>query len=308
MTEDAASGGEPLRRFFNDITPLVYDLQFAPDYPDVALWVDLCREWGGPVLEIGCGTGRVTIPLARAGLDVVGIDLAEPMLAAARQRVADEPMLVRKRIRLLRGDMCDFRTEVACASAVIPASTFSVLLTREDQESTLSSIHACLRREGHLAFDVRLFGDWIESGRLPPVRCESPDGRLDFTEERSFDFDRSTRVMRATVTYTFRAPAHLGSVTEIVEGLVLSQADVEDVLRSTGFVVAAVWGDYDRTPLQPESDRMIFIARKAQPWPRPQCFGTHVPHSRGRGGSSRNGGLRARAPGAFAARASGSRL
>jgi SAM-dependent methyltransferase len=263
MTEDTASRGEPLRRFFNDITPLVYDLQFAPDYPDVAFWIDLCREWGGPVLEIGCGTGRVTIPLACAGLDVVGIDLAEPMLEVARQRVEDEPMPARKRVRLMHGDMCDFRMDIAFACAIIPASTFAVLLTREDQESTLSGIHACLRQEGRLAFDVRRFDDWIESGRLPPVRCASPDGRVDFTEERSFEFDRSTRVMKAALSYTFHAPEHLGSVTETTEGLVLSRAGVEEVLAGTGFVLEAVWGDYDKTPLQPESERMIFVARKA---------------------------------------------
>ncbi len=110
---------------------------------------------------------------------------------------------------------------------------------------------------------MRIFDEWIESHRLPPARRASPDGRVDFTEERSFEFDRSTRVMKATITYTFHAPEHLGSVTETTEGLVLSQADVEGVLASTGFVVTVVWGDYDRTPLQPASDRMIFVARRA---------------------------------------------
>ena len=54
-------------------------------------------------------------------------------------------------------------------------------------------------------------------------------------------------------------------MTETTEGLVLSQADVEAVLASSGFVVEAVWGEYDRAPLQPESERMIFVARKAEP-------------------------------------------
>jgi SAM-dependent methyltransferase len=262
MTGDTAGKGRPLRRFFNDITPLVYDLQFRPDYPDLAFWAELCGEWGGPVLELGCGTGRVSIPLARAGLEVVGVDLAEPMLAVARRRLEAEPMPVRRRVRLLRADMRDFRADTTFACAIIPASTFSVLLTREDQEKTLGNTHACLREEGHLGFDVRIFDEWIQSGRLPPVRQTSPDGRIDFTEERSFEFDRSTRVMRATITYRFHAPEHLGSVTETTEGLVLSQADVEEVLARTGFTVETVWGEYDRTPVEPGSDRMIFVARR----------------------------------------------
>ena len=264
MTEDTASRGESLRRFFNDITPLVYDLQFAADAPDVAFWVEQCRAWGGPVLELGCGTGRVSIPLARDGFEVVGVDWAEPMLAVARRRLKAEPMPVRRRVRLLPADMRDFRADTTFACAIIPASTFSILLTREEQEKTLGNIHACLREEGRLGFDVRIFDEWIQSGRLPPTRSVSPDGGLDFTEERSFEFDESTRVMRATSTYTFHAPKHLGSVTETTGGLVLSRAEVEDVLASARFVVEAVWEDYDRTPLQPESDRMIFVAGRRQ--------------------------------------------
>lgn len=190
--------------------------------------------------------------------------MAEPMLAVARRRLGAECIEVRRRVRLVRADMRDFRADTTFASAIVPASTFAVLLTREEQERTLGNIHACLRREGRLAFDVRIFDDWIQSGRLPPARRASRDGRVDFTEERSFEFDPSTQVSRATITYTFHAPEHLGSVTETIEGLVLSRAEVEDVLASTGFVVTAVWGDYDRTPLQPESDRMIFVARKGQ--------------------------------------------
>jgi SAM-dependent methyltransferase len=263
MTEDTASQGEPLRRFFNDITPLVYDLQFRPDYPDLAFWAELCGEWGGPVLELGCGTGRISIPLARAGLEVVGVDLAEPMLVVARRRLEAEAEPVRERVRLLNADMRDFRADTTFACAIIPASTFSVLLTREEQEKTLRNIHACLREDGRLGFDVRDFDEWTQCGRFPPVRQTSPDGRIDVTEERSFEFDGSTRVMRATIIYTFHAPEHLGSVIETTEGIVLSRADVEAVLASSGFVVEAVWGEYDRAPLRPESERMIFVARKA---------------------------------------------
>ncbi len=262
MTGEMPSPRGSLRRFFNDITPLVYDLQFAPDAPDVPFWVEQCREWGGPVLELGCGTGRVSIPLARDGFEVVGVDLAEPMLAVARRRLEAEPMPGPGRVRLLRADMRDFRVDTTFACAVIPASTFSVLLTREEQETTLGNIQGCLREEGRLGLDIRIFGDWIEPGRLPAVRNASPDGAVDFTEERSFEFDPSTRVMTATITYTFHAPAHLGSVTEVTEGLVSSREDVEDVLASAGFVVDAIWGDYDRSPLQAGSPRMIFAARR----------------------------------------------
>jgi SAM-dependent methyltransferase len=257
-----SEAGNPLERFFNEITPLVYDLQFRPDAPDVAFWVDWCREVGGPVLELGCGNGRVTIPLARAGLNVVGIDLSEPMLKVARQRLAAEPREVRERVRLRREDMRDFRAGVTFACAIIPASTFAVLLTRPDQERTLASLRAGLAENGGLAFDLRVFDDWIESRQLPPLRRASANGSVDFTEERRFEFDPCSRIITSISTYTFHAPAHLGCAVEHQQGLALSRAEVEEILGGAGFAVETVWGDYDRQPHAAGDAKMIFVARR----------------------------------------------
>jgi SAM-dependent methyltransferase len=252
----------PCERFSTDITPLVYDLQFPADAPDGRFWADWCRGVGGSVLELGCGNGRIAIPLARAGLEVVGLDLSPPMLAAARKRLAAEPPEVRRRVRLIRADMREFHLPRQVACAIIPASTFSVLLTARDQARTLANVRTSLREEGRLAFDVRLFDDWLSVSREPPRRCTSADGALDFTEERRFDYDPSTRVLTSTITYKFRRPRSLGRFTEQVRGLALSQPEVEAVLDRTGFHVEHIWGGYDRSPVQPDGQRMIFVARR----------------------------------------------
>ena len=68
----------------------LYD-HIAPyrDRPDMAFWVEAARESGGPVLEIGCGTGRILIPTARAGIDIVGLDLSSYMLDICRQTASE---------------------------------------------------------------------------------------------------------------------------------------------------------------------------------------------------------------------------
>jgi len=75
---------------------------------DVAFFVELAREAGGPVLEVGCGTGRVLIPTARAGFEIVGLDLSPSMLAVCRESLAQEPAEVQARVELVEGDMRDF--------------------------------------------------------------------------------------------------------------------------------------------------------------------------------------------------------
>ncbi|NIM06645.1 MAG: methyltransferase domain-containing protein [Armatimonadetes bacterium] len=265
MNEDICDqGSSGLERFSSEITALVYDLQFRPDEPDVAFWVNWCREVGGPVLELGCGNGRVSIPLARAGLEVIGIDRSGPMLAVARSRLAGEPAEVQQCLQFIRGDMRDFEPgrEVACV--IIPAHTFAVLVTHEDQQRALGRIRAALKPGGRLAFDIRLFpNDWLEgTHRLPPVRRVSADGEVDFTEERCLQFDPSSHIITGTSTYTFHRPEGLCRAAESVKGRVLSRQEVEDVLQSAGFVVETVWGDYDRSPFGGDSLKMIFAARR----------------------------------------------
>ena len=89
---------------------LLVDLYDAscPEMGDVPFYVDLACGTGGPVLELGCGTGRVVWPLAQAGLDVVGLDLNEPMLRRAEAKRAGHAEEVAARVRFSRGDMTHF--------------------------------------------------------------------------------------------------------------------------------------------------------------------------------------------------------
>ena len=262
MAESVAHNQVVSERFSTEITPLVYDVQWA-DAPDVAFWVEWCREVGGPVLELGSGNGRVTIPLARAGLRVIGVDLFPPMLTVARKQLAAEPVEVQQRVRLEQGDMREFDPGIAIRCAIIPANTFGVLLTQDDQQRTLARVRSRLMPGGRLAFDYRSSpADWLKGRHeTEPVRRTSADGSVDFTEERVFEFDPERRVIRSTNIYRFHRPESLGRVVEYVLFRALSQAEVEEVLQSSGFVVEGLWGDYDRSPYTADSSRMVIVAR-----------------------------------------------
>ena len=99
---------------------------------DVAFYVEEARKAGGPVLEIGCGTGRIMIPIADSGVPVFGLDQAPAMLEIARGKVAGLPADTRQRIRLVAGDVRAFDLDQRFNLVVIPYRTFNYMLTVED--------------------------------------------------------------------------------------------------------------------------------------------------------------------------------
>ena len=99
-----------------------YDGAYAAmkDLIDAPFYVDLAQRIGGPVLEMGCGTGRVLLPIARAGIAIDGVDSSLPMLGILRQKVEREPPDVREAIRTHHGDMRNFRLEKKYPLVTIP--------------------------------------------------------------------------------------------------------------------------------------------------------------------------------------------
>ena len=122
--------------------------------PDVTFFVDAARESGGRVLEVGCGTRRILIPTARAGVEVVGLDFSTHMLTVCRARLAQEPEAVRSRVELAHGDMRSFDLGKTFTLATVPFRPFQHLLTVDDQLSCLSRIRHHLIDGGRLILDI----------------------------------------------------------------------------------------------------------------------------------------------------------
>lgn len=151
--------------------------------PDVAFFVEAAQESKGPVLEIGCGTGRVLIPTARAGIDIVGIDLSAHMLDVCQQRLRLEPEPVQSRIQLFQADMRNFELSRTFQLATLPFRPFQHLTTVEDQLACLKCIHNHLDRGGKLILDLfnpsmkALTSDDLGKEFGDEPEFEMPDGR-----------------------------------------------------------------------------------------------------------------------------------
>src|SRR5947207_2493466 len=122
--------------------------------PDIPFYVDAARESGGPVLEIGCGSGRVLIPTARAGIEIPGLDLSPGMLAVCHQHLADESAEVQSRVHLVEASMTAFDLGRTFRLITIPFRPFQHLLTVRDQLACLACIRRHLAPDGRLVFDL----------------------------------------------------------------------------------------------------------------------------------------------------------
>jgi len=137
-----------------DIWADVYDLQYEGYEEDIPFYVGEAERAAPPVLELACGTGRVTIPIAQAGVDVIGLDSSPEMLAVAQRKVVQLSPEVKERIRLLEADMRDFSLDERFGLIMIPFRSFLLLLSVEHQKRALLNIHRHLRPDGHLALNI----------------------------------------------------------------------------------------------------------------------------------------------------------
>ena len=132
----------------------LYDAVYA-DCADIAFWQTVVPAVNaGPLLELGCGTGRVLLPLARTGHEVVGIDLSEPMLARGRTKLKEEPPVVRGRVTLLEGDMTSFDLGRRFAQIYCAFGSFHHLRTVEEQLACLERCRTHLLPGGTLVLDL----------------------------------------------------------------------------------------------------------------------------------------------------------
>jgi SAM-dependent methyltransferase len=226
--------------FYDHVTPY-------RERGDVTFFVEMAQAAGGPVLEIGCGTGRVLIPTARAGSEIVGLDLSPSMLAVCRSNLAQEPAETQVRVRLVEGDMRDFNLDRQFALATLPLRPFQHLTSVEDQIACLTTIHRHLAPGGRLVLD--LFNPSIpflaDPARLDEFGDEPeiimPDGRRVLRRARITGRDYFDQVQDAELIYYVTHPD--GSQERLVHSSpmrYLFRFEVEHLLARCGFEFEAL--------------------------------------------------------------------
>lgn len=233
---------------------------------DISFYLDWAGRAGGNILELACGTGRVTLPLAQSGHDVWGIDLSEAMLARLAEKMAGLPKDVRSRVHISLGDMTAFDLGRTFALIIIPFRSFQLLTEHVAQRACLARVRRHLATGGRFILDVfkpydRIDSSWIRR-ETPVWEAVDPDTgrRVRRTDVRSH-LDTEKQVIYPDLVYYVERPD--GSEERIVEPIAMKyyyEDQMRVLLESAGFVIEEALGYYDGRPIS-EGPEMIFVCR-----------------------------------------------
>jgi ubiquinone/menaquinone biosynthesis C-methylase UbiE len=239
---------------------------------DVPFWRNVATQAKGTVLELGCGTGRISVPLARAGISIVGIDRSGPMLARAAKRaralgggktLTRSGRRGRHHLRLVRGDIRTLPfNDAAFAMVLAPYGILQSLLRDRDLAATLASVTRVLERGGLLGIDlVPDVPNWREYTNQVQLKGRAAGG-AHLTLVESVRQDRRRQLTTFTQTYFER---HGRQVTEHAFDLTFRTLPVRKMIRRlvrAGFEVEAILGDYRGGAWDERADVWIILARR----------------------------------------------
>lgn len=246
-----------LARFYDEIhAELTEDVDFS---------VALARSAAGPVLELGCGTGRLLWPMAQAGINVTGLDNSADMLALAHER--RQLLGLQQRVVLESADMTRFSLSQTDFALVLLSYNTALHLSTNQVMATLHRSAAHMQPGGALCIDVI----------NPFLLADSPDQTMPEVERTFIDPYTGATVTQATTNYTDLAQqtvtvnwlfdvAYPDGTLEKVESAETYHYyyphEWLPMLQHAGFSLESMWGDYDDSPFAEDTPRLLLIARK----------------------------------------------
>ena len=229
---------------------------------DLPFWRNLARTAGGRVLELGCGTGRLTIPLGRAGVQVVGIDRSTPMLDRARRRVTRGRL--HANVTLVRADIRHLPFRRRFAMVMAPYGILQSLLREKDLAATLQAVYNATERGG--LFGLELVADlpsWQEYRRRVSLSgWRARRGGTHVTLVETVKQDRARRLTIFHQEFTERGGGRARTHRFALTFRTLSVPQMTRRLEKAGFEVTALLGDYQGGPWDPRAEVWVVLARR----------------------------------------------
>ena len=249
----------------------IYDAVYAYVEEDIPFYVHEAVRAGGRVLELGCGTGRVTIPIAQAGVDVVGVDFSPVMLEVARRKI-ERAEGIRGSITLVEADMRDFSLAEQgdlFNLAFIPFRSFLSLLSVEDEVRTLLNIKRHLTPGGQLIIDLFVpdLNMLLQEGDTPHHFRDVTDHRTGtryvLWQQSGYDNHYQIIDARIIIEELDSDGAVARRIYRDFQLRYIHYWEMHHLLRACGYEVLSVLGDFDGTPFDETSSEMIWQVRTA---------------------------------------------
>ncbi|MBI5092586.1 MAG: class I SAM-dependent methyltransferase [Candidatus Hydrogenedentes bacterium] len=250
-----------------------YDLIHGGLPGEAEFYVGQAIRRRGSVLELGCGTGRLAIPMAMSGVHVVGLDNSKPMLDECRSKMRAVGPLPGS-VRLVQADMAEFAVNHRFDLVLMAYRTFMHLLTPDRQRQCLTTIRGHLSPEGMLILNVwnpkpSSIAPHLGETRAEPElagRYPAPGSSRTLLHYCTSAYDEHRQLI--TENHVVHEVDKRGTVRDRVE-LSLVRAwttprEMDNLVRLCGFDVTAVFGDFDCNPLGEDSTEMIWALRPAK--------------------------------------------
>jgi SAM-dependent methyltransferase len=243
-----------------------YDAENAGFVEDFAAYSLLADRFGGPVLDVGCGTGRVAFQLVRQGVRVTGIDLSAKMLERARQR-AQKQGIGSKQLALHEGDIRQTALDGPFNLAILAYNTFMHFLDHASQIEVLERLASLVLPGGGLALDlpnpIETFGAPDVPGLVHERTFVDPDTGQPVLQQSLASLDRVTQMMSLTWIYDRMAPE--GEISRLMVPLQIRYtfaSEIELLLERTGWSGVECYGTYNFEPYEEPSPRLFVVATR----------------------------------------------
>ena len=242
--------------------PLNYDLEQGPlSQERIAFWCRMAQQFGGPVLELGCGTGLVAIPVAAMGLSVTGVDLAATMLAHAQVKALRADVDV----HWVQADVRALALPRRFGFVILTGNAFQAFLTKADQHALMDTVRRHLAPEGVFGFETRNpAGHELRDEPEGPPEIDYVDvagRRVLLTSSQRWD--AAAQVIHWTSYRRWTAPD--GTPQERTTRIACrftSPDDIESLLDAAGLDIVAQYGDWNFAPFRASGERLITLCRR----------------------------------------------
>jgi len=245
-----------------DVVARFYDLEFPERPEESKFYVEYVKQLGSPVLELGCGTGKVLIPIARSGVEVWGLDLSEGMLDVAKKKIQLLDKEVASRITLLKGDMRNFSIPKKFNLITVPFCSFQLLTTIEDQKKTLRCVHHHLTKKGLFIIDLIPPQLLAKAKNLVKEIENGKGGKIKITQRGEDDLSSNPPLLHVYRTYEDEQNDKKKIVTWRETLCYISKEEIENLLTSEGFIVSNVFRNFNKDPYDAQiASELYFLAR-----------------------------------------------
>ncbi|MFI2859325.1 class I SAM-dependent methyltransferase [Paenibacillus sp. JSM ZJ436] len=235
---------------------------------DIPFYLDRAKRLGGRVLELACGTGRITIPLAREGVEIWGLDYSKSMLEVLEKKVQKLSTESRQHLHTVYGDMTDFSLSEKFKLIFIPFRSFQSLETDEQALQCLSAVHNHLEEDGQFIINVfkpikKLGAWWVDPAENLDYESVLESGEHVTRHSIRKRVDTERRLLFTDFIYRLDQDGEL--VQEFHDSIRLRYFygdDIRRLITSSGFTIDEEYGWYDGTSVQ-DGREFIFVCRKS---------------------------------------------